>query len=144
MRLLNSAAVALVLLVGLPRLSVADSCMDKAQTQTDMNSCAGGDFTQIDNELNSLYQKILSEYADDPKFIAKFKASQRAWLKFRDAEMEALFPHGEEVGYYGSIYPVCNSNWLTVLTKERIAQLKKWADKVKEGDVCSGSIKVME
>ena len=118
--------------------------MDKAQTQADMNSCADGDFTQIDNELNSLYQKILSEYADDPKFIAKFKASQRAWLKFRDAEMEALFPHGEETGYYGSAYPMCNSTWLAEITKERISQLKKWTDKVKEGDVCSGSIKVME
>ncbi len=129
---------------GVPSLLHADSCMDKAQTQLDLNYCASSDFKKADNELNALYKRILSEYSDDTKFIEKLKAAQRAWLKFRDAEMEALFPHSEEGNYYGSVYPMCNSTWLMVLTKERIAQLKKWADKVQEGDVCSGSIKIKE
>ena len=86
----------------------------------------------------------MTEYADDRKFIEKFKAAQRAWLKFRDAEMDALFPHNDEERYYGSVYPMCSDAWLTTITKERIAQLKKWSNKVEEGDACSGSIKVRQ
>jgi len=122
--------------------AVADSCTDTAKTQLDINSCTGAVFKQADKELNELYKIILIEYADDQKFIEKFKVTQRAWLKFRDAEMDALFPHKDEDRYYGSVYPMCSDTWLTTLTKERIAQLKKWSHKVKEGDVCSGSIKV--
>jgi uncharacterized protein YecT (DUF1311 family) len=126
------------------QLALADSCMDTAKTQMDLNTCADTSFKKADKELNELYKKILTEYADDPKFIAKFKASQRAWLKFRDAELDALFPHQDEDRYYGSVFPMCMGSWLTTLTEERIAQLKKWSNKVPEGDMCSGSIKVRE
>jgi len=124
--------------------ALADSCMETAKTQLDLNTCADTAFKKADKELNELYKKILSEYADDPKFIAKFTVSQRAWLKFRDAELDALFPHQDEDRYYGSVFPMCMGSWLTTLTEERIAQLKKWSNKVPEGDMCSGSIKVKE
>ena len=123
---------------------MADSCTNAAKTQLDLNLCAATVFKKADQELNELYRKIVTEYADDRKFIEKFKAAQRAWLKFRDAEMDALFPHNDEERYYGSVYPMCSDAWLTTLTQERIAQLKKWSNKVEEGDVCSGSIKVRQ
>lgn len=132
----------ILVLLGLPCLSAADSCMDKAETQLELNQCAGSDFQKADDELNALYKQILSEYADDPEFIQKFKDAQRAWIKFRDAEIEALFPHSKEDHYYGSVYPMCNRNRMTMLTNERIAQLKEWSEKTEEGDVCSGSIKI--
>lgn len=141
MRILNGLLV-IICSLGLAAVAYADSCSDKAQTQLDLNDCAGASFNKTDKELGQIYKKILTEYADDPKFIEKLETSQRAWLKFRDAEIEALFPHNDEDLYYGSVYPVCNRTWLTTLTKERIAQLKKWINKAKEGDVCSGSIKV--
>lgn len=124
--------------------ALADSCMQAAKTQMELNTCADTTFKKADKELNELYKKILAEYADDPKFIEKFKASQRAWIKFRDAELDALFPHQDEDRYYGSIFPMCLASWRTTLTEERIAQLKKWSNKVPEGDACSGSIKVKE
>ncbi|WP_448872599.1 lysozyme inhibitor LprI family protein [Desulfobulbus propionicus] len=124
--------------------AAADSCAETAKTQLDLNLCADETFKKADRELNELYKKILTEYADDPKFIEKLKMAQRAWLKFRDAEMDALFPHQDEDRYYGSVYPMCSASWLTTLTQERIAQLRKWSDKVQQGDICSGSIKVKE
>ena len=99
------------------------------------------EFGKVDKELNAIYQKILTEYTGDQEFIAKLKAAQRAWLKFRDAEMEALFPLQEKGYSYGSIYPMCHSIWLANLTQDRITQLKKWTEKVEEGDVCAGSIR---
>lgn len=143
MRILSSILIVGGLLV-MPVSAQADSCMDKAETQLDLDHCAGASFNQADQELNDIYKKIISDYADDPKFIENLKESQRAWLKFRDAEMKALFPHHDEDLYYGSAFPMCSNTWLETLTRERISQLSRWTRKAKEGDACSGSIKVEE
>jgi hypothetical protein len=59
--------------------------------------------------------------------------------------MEALFPIRAEdenkMYLYGSVYPMCYSIWMEEITEERIAQLKKWSNKIQEGDLCAGSIK---
>ena len=98
-------------------------------------------FELQDAALNSNYQRILRIYADDPAFIAKLKASQRAWLKFRDAEMEALFPHAGKPGYYGSSYEQARRHWMGKLTEERTMQLARWLVGAEADDPFAGSIK---
>jgi uncharacterized protein YecT (DUF1311 family) len=112
-----------------------------AQTQLEMNQAAGVEFQKADKELNTVYQKIIKEYSADTLFIKNLRASQRIWIQFRDAEILVKFPETDP-GYYGSIFPVCYSNYKTELTQVRITTLKQWIDGVKEGDVCAGSIKV--
>jgi uncharacterized protein YecT (DUF1311 family) len=112
-----------------------------AQTQLEMNQAAGVEFQKADKELNTVYQKIIKEYSADTLFIKNLRASQRIWIQFRDAEILVKFPETDP-GYYGSIFPVCYSNYKTELTQARITTLKQWIDGVKEGDVCAGSIKV--
>ena len=97
-------------------------------------------FELQDAVLNDNYKRILRIYADDPVFIAKLKASQRAWLKFRDAELEALFPHAG-TGRYGSSYEQARRHWMGKLTEERSAQLARWLEGVEPGDEFAGSIK---
>lgn len=97
-------------------------------------------FELQDAALNSSYQRILRIYADDPVFIAKLKASQRAWLKFRDAELEALFPHAGS-GRYGSSYMQARRHWMGKLTEERTMQLARWLEGAEPGDEFAGSIK---
>ena len=62
------------------------------QTQLEMNQEAAKNFKEADKELNSVYNQILKEYQADTKFITNLKVAQRAWIKFRDAEMNAVFP----------------------------------------------------
>lgn len=112
-----------------------------AQTQLEMNEEANEAYKKADKELNAVFNKTLQEYQSDAKFIAKLRASQRAWIKFRDAEVEAQFPETDKRGQYGSVYPMCWSMALTDLTKERIKKLRVWLDGVEEADVCAGSIK---
>lgn len=100
-------------------------------------------FKSADALLNQVYQQILTEYGTDEQFISKFKASQRAWLKFRDAQLEALFPEDDK-RYYGSSYPMCACESLAVLTQARNAQLQVWITGVEEGEVCAGSVKVAD
>lgn len=112
-----------------------------SQTQFEMNQSANNDFVKADNELNSVYQKIIKEYKSDIKFIKNFKTSQKIWIQFRDAEMKVKFPERED-GYYGSVFPMCWSMELTELTKVRTKKLKIWLTGIEEGDVCSGSVKI--
>jgi Lysozyme inhibitor LprI len=84
---------------------------------------------------------ILKEYAKDQQFIAKLKTAQRAWLAFRGAQLEALFPKTDKQAEYGSVYPMCRCSELQSLTEERAKQLKRWLDGTKEGNVCAGSVR---
>lgn len=63
-----------------------------SQTHTEMNQEAYNDFRKSDEELNEIYQRILSEYKDDTLFIENLKNSQRIWVQFRDAELKMKFP----------------------------------------------------
>jgi uncharacterized protein YecT (DUF1311 family) len=124
--------------------AATDTCYEKAQTQLESNACAEAEYKSADQELNRVYQAILKKYKDDAKFIAKFREAQRAWLKYRDAELEAKFPHAAEGGYYGSIFPLCDAQFRAELTRERIARLRVWLDGAEEGDACSGSVDVRQ
>lgn len=64
-----------------------------AQTQADMNQDACAQYKKADQALNATYAIVLKNYAKDPQFLAKLKQAQRAWIAFRDAQLEAL-PQG--------------------------------------------------
>ena len=109
-----------------------------AQSQMAMNMAADSDYQKADKELNSVYQKILKEYAAKPQFIKKLKVAQRLWVQLRDAELAAKYP---ERANYGSAAPMCESIYLESLTRERTKFLRIWLTGIPEGDVCSGSVK---
>ena len=109
-----------------------------AQTQADLNQTACGTFEEADQTLNRVYQQIRRRYQGDKDFLEKLKRSQRAWIAFRDAELEALYPDENKQISYGSIYPMCVCGEQARLTQDRIEQLRRWLE-VEEGDGCAGS-----
>ena len=112
-----------------------------AQTQTELNQQAHKKYQRVDRELNDVYRQIMNLYKSDSSFIQNLKSSQRIWIQFRDAELKVKYPDRESA-YYGSIYSMCEANYLKELTEMRIDRLKTWLNGVEEGDVCSGSIVV--
>ena len=112
-----------------------------SQTQAEMNKEAYAEFNKADNELNEVYQKILAEYKTDTLFVENLKASQRIWIKFRDAELKMKFPDYPDK-IYGSIHPTCRAFYLMELTEKRTESLKIWLNGTEEGDVCNGSVKI--
>jgi len=112
------------------------------QTQSQMNQNTCKQYERADAELNNVYKQVLSEYAKDTEFIEKLKAAQRAWVAFRDAHLESIYPAKDKLAEYGSVYETCRCQVLTDLTKQRTEMLRQWLRGVKEGDVCSGSIKI--
>lgn len=114
-------------------------------TQFDMNQQAGDRLAAADDELNRVYREIRRRYSDRPIFLEKLKLAQRAWIAFRDAELDALYPpteYGDQRASYGSMFPMCYGNAKERLTRERTQQLRRWLDGIKEGNVCGGSIKL--
>lgn len=118
------------------------TCLDNTNTQQEINQCSGLENQTADQALNKVYQAILKQHANDKPFIDSLKQAQRAWLKWRDAEMLAIYPAREEPGYYGSSFNGCWNDQLASMTRERTRQLKKWLDGVEEGDMCSGSFPI--
>ncbi|HSF24070.1 MAG TPA: lysozyme inhibitor LprI family protein [Blastocatellia bacterium] len=131
-RLLTLSAIAIVF----------SSAAALAQTQTDSNEDSCATFKQADALLNKSYNQVLSEYRKNAAFIRKLRVAQRAWIAYRDAQIEALYPATDKRAEYGSVYPMCRCSALAALTTQRADELKKWVDGLEEGDVCSGSIKI--
>jgi uncharacterized protein YecT (DUF1311 family) len=118
------------------------SSISRAQAEADLNPDACIKYKKADSELNSVYQRILNEYKSDTVFIRKLRAAQRAWIVYRDAQLESLYPAQNKQSSYGSVYPVCRCLELIRLTNNRTIELRRWLDGVVEGDVCSGSVKI--
>ena len=140
MRWVVSVAVGLGVSAGVWAAEKPKSCWDKAQTQDELKRCADADYAAADRELSRAYQEVLQKYADVPGFIAKLKGAQAAWGKYRDAEIQALFPPTDGTKDGGAA-PMCVANAKTRLTEERTRQLRRWLDGRDDGDVCGGSIK---
>ena len=77
-----------------------------------------------DKELNIVYQKMMK--IADPITKNKLRNAQRAWIKFRDSEIENSYyinnPDGGSMGVLFSLYTA------TKLTEERTIHLAKMYD----------------
>ena len=112
------------------------------QTQTKLNQDACRRLQGADVELNRVYNQILNEYGRETMFIEKLKIAQRAWLAFRDAHLDSIYPATDQQSTYGSVYPMCRCSAMAEITTQRVAELRKWIKGTREGDVCSGSIRI--
>ena len=112
-----------------------------AQTQMDIQDNACNDYKKANSELNSVYQKILSEYKNDKEFLVKLKKAQLAWISYRDAHIESVYPAQDKKAQYGSMYETCLCTVQKDMTIQRTEMLKLWLKGIPEGDVCTGSVK---
>jgi len=107
----------------------ASSECDNAQDQGTLNKCADQDLIKADKKLNSLYQKLERRLSDNnaKKLLT---TSQRAWIKFRDAECD-FSASGTEGG---TIQPMIYATCRAILTTDRSKQLSEYL-KCEEGDL---------
>jgi uncharacterized protein YecT (DUF1311 family) len=136
--------VSVLLIVNSRPSSASLSSSPSPQDQMELTEKACSDYKKADAEMNSIYRKVLAENKKDRLFVQKMRAAQRAWVAFRDAHLESLYPATDKRAAYGSVHPMCHCMELQTLTDERAKVLKVWLDGVgeSEGDVCAGSIKI--
>jgi len=95
--------------------------------QVELNACADAELAKADAALNVAYRLVVKQMADDPLFVKNLRSAQRAWVAFRDAELEARFTCSEKDvrQSWGSMYPMLWSARKAALTKERTRQLQQ-------------------
>lgn len=115
---------------------------NEGTTQSELNT---SDYPrQMDSLLNKIYRTILREYQGDTTFIRTFKASQRAWLTFRDAELQSIMPP-RPIEEHGSIEGLCWWEYSVSITKRRIEELLMWYQGIEgEGDACGISYRTSD
>lgn len=100
------------------------ACSEKANTQADMNACAGAEAKRVDAKLNSTYRALLAKVESQPEAVAKIKAAERAWIAYRDAYIEATYPAENKAIEYGSIYPLDVALLRAKLTQRQVTALE--------------------
>ncbi|MDR7866877.1 MAG: lysozyme inhibitor LprI family protein [Sporomusaceae bacterium] len=120
------------------RFKVELTYPDDDRSQAAMNAAAAREFKRADDTLNAVYNKVSVKYRDDREFIAKYTAAEVAWIAFRDAHLDAVFPK-EDKQSYGSMYPMVYHLYKAELTWERVKQLNEWLADVPEAAPAAGS-----
>jgi uncharacterized protein YecT (DUF1311 family) len=141
-RLMLFVAIGFGLTIALSNFSAQASGASEAksgQTQMQLNKEACEDYKKANLEMNHAYQTILRDYNSDRTFIAALRKAQLAWIRYRDAHVESIFPG--DASEYGSINPMCRCMQLATITRERTRILNQWVEGLEEGDVCAGSVK---
>jgi uncharacterized protein YecT (DUF1311 family) len=104
--------VSALLLVGAAAPSGAatadvDSCLLAASTQSEMSQCTGMAYSDARRELDRVLQRIRTSYAGYSDFLSALVASQDAWQRSFDADLEMLYPGPDKQHRYGTVYAMC-------------------------------------
>ena len=107
--------------------------------QLELNEAAYKEFKRADDKLNEIYNKIFIKYKDNQLFLDKLINAEIAWINFRDAQLEAIYPEENKSVYYGSIFPMVYNIEKAKLTWDRVIQLNQWLIEYPEGTTGLGS-----
>lgn len=132
MRILPFLFASLLICQASIRPALADDPIDcsDAGTTVEMNFCADKDFKEADDKLNATYKDVLARIAegdlekpyDRASWEAAMRASQRAWVAFRDADCKGVVPM-EWSGGTGTTAAVVGC--MTQKTNARIKELSE-------------------
>jgi uncharacterized protein YecT (DUF1311 family) len=95
-----------------------------AKNQTDLNSCAKQELTLVERQMDEAYRELLSTTRDDTAAQAKIKAAQTAWVAYRDAFLEAMWPARDKQAEYGTAYPMQYGEVRLRLTRQQLVALR--------------------
>jgi len=90
-----------------------------------MNACANEEASRVEAQLNDVYRKLLLQTASQREAGEKIKAAERAWVAYRDAFIDAMYPAKDKQAEYGSIYPMEADLLRAKLTDRQVTALKE-------------------
>lgn len=110
-------------LLGLALVAASPNCKNP-QTQADINVCAGLKLQASEKAMQRAYQQLLSAAKSTKGAVAKIEAAQAAWIRYRDAMIDAAFPLPDKQLEYGTIYPTLYAGLRQDLTDAHTKELK--------------------
>jgi uncharacterized protein YecT (DUF1311 family) len=100
---------------------------EKAMSTPDVNECAAIELKAVEEKLNQVYQRTLKALDEDGKESVearqKLIVAQRAWVKFREADCDAVYQR--RIG--GTIRTIMYIGCMQGHAKERIKALEDFA-----------------
>lgn len=112
----------------------------KSLSQLGMNECAALRAKEAEAEMVETLRQVRLRYANDARLLEALERAQGEWLRFRTAELEALFPEPEKQVAYGSMYNMCAASQRQRLIRLRTAELRLWLDGDPETQGCSSTL----
>lgn len=107
-----------------------DACMDKANTQHQLHVCASEEAGRRERERQSLLQRVLKAVDGDALAIRKVDAAEKAWLAYRAAFIEAMYPADDKQAEYGSRHPMDVNLLYASLTISHLVDLEGLLEQV--------------
>ena len=101
-----------------------DACSKRARVQHELHVCANEEAKRVDDELNRVYELLLSKVHDNSLATAKIKAERKAWRMYRATYIEAMYPAKDKQAEYGSIFPMEVDLLVAKLSRQEIEALK--------------------
>jgi uncharacterized protein YecT (DUF1311 family) len=124
-----AALVALPLILAPYQSQASDEllrrCLDTAGTQLEITGCFSEEVRRAEAELKDVYVKLLAAVAHDAQAVAKITAAEKAWVAYRDAYIEAMWPAENKQSMYGSIFPANQRGLRASLTRRHIEDVKE-------------------
>lgn len=127
----------------------------EAQSTYDLMQAANITVRTTDSELDVVYDSIVMQIrhgnADvfrdpDPIAAKHFERAQQAWRKYREAQIDAIWPYAHTdsaQSLYGSSLTFCADRVYTQITLIRVAELENWLAELTgkvNGDICNEEI----
>jgi uncharacterized protein YecT (DUF1311 family) len=103
-------------------------CMKKARTQTAITVCAGDEAKRVETHVAERYAALVALSTRDPVALQKVRNMQSAWIAFRDAYIEAMFPAPDKQAEYGSSYSSEVSRFRTKLAQGYLSAIEDIID----------------
>lgn len=127
MRFTVATTLAAALVAPLLVVAADTSNCSSATTQAEMNACAANELAEADRQLNEVYQSVLKKHAGNTAFTQKLRAAQRAWVTFRDAELDSTYACAapNPAACWGSLLPQRYASYKAKLTCERTERLRE-------------------
>ena len=98
--------------------SPIEDCAAKS-AQSEMNDCLRREWKRADDELNRTYSALVTKLRIDPKALEFLRASESAWIKYRDADCDFATYAASHGTFHGTAVSWC----LISITKDRTKEL---------------------
>jgi|SRR4051812_9159828 hypothetical protein len=107
-----------------------------AANQGELNAAACTKTKAQQRKLDDGLRELFRRTSRDIGLTTRLRHAEDVWLKFKEAQLQALYGVPDPGLEFGSVWPMCSCEAEEQLIRQRLADVNRMLNRV-EGDVCS-------